>query len=343
MKGDLCMNPYMGIKILCGNATPELATEIAGYLGLKLADCTVSRFSDGEINLNIAESVRGCDVYVVQSLCNPVNENLMELLVILDALRRASAERVTVVIPYFGYARQDRKSRAREPITAKLVANLITIAGADRVLTMDLHTAQLQGFFDIPVDHLLGAAVMYQYYKNLLEESGEEDYCVVCPDLGSVGRARGIAERLNAPLAIVDKRRPRANVSEIMNLIGEVEGKTCLLVDDLIDTAGTICNAAKALKERGAKRVLVGATHPVLSGPAVERLREAPIDELLLLNTIPIPEEKRLPNMKILSVAMVFAEAIERIYHKDPVSPLFEDAPSRVKPLLAVQERMKEL
>lgn len=333
------MNQHGCIKILCGNATPELAAEIAGHLGLSLAACKVGRFSDGEISIDISESVRGCDVYVVQSLCHPVNENLMELLVILDALRRASAERVTVVIPYFGYARQDRKSKAREPITAKLVANLITTAGADRVLTMDLHTAQLQGFFDIPVDNLQGGAVLYNYYSYLADE---DDICVVCPDLGSVTRARKIAERLNAPIAIVDKRRPRANESEIMNLIGEVNGKTCLLIDDLIDTAGTICHAAQALKDRGAKKVLVGATHPVLSGPAVENIRKAPIDEMVLLNTIPMPESKILPNMRIVSVAMVFAEAIERIYRQQPLSSLFTDAPTTIEPL-AVQERMHNL
>lgn len=333
------MNQHGCIKILCGNANPDLAAEIVGHLGLNLASCKVGRFSDGEISLDIGESVRGCDVYVVQSLCHPVNENLMELLVILDALRRASAERVTVVIPYFGYARQDRKSKAREPITAKLVANLITTAGADRVLTMDLHTAQLQGFFDIPVDNLQGGPVLYNYYAYL---KNQEDVCVVCPDLGSVTRARKIAERLNAPIAIVDKRRPRANVSEIMNLIGEVDGKTCLLIDDLIDTAGTICHAAQALKDRGAKAVFVGATHPVLSGPAIENLRQAPIDEMVLLNTIPMPAEKILPNMRIVSVAMIFAEAIERIYRQQPISPLFTDAPTRIEPLV-LQERMPNL
>ncbi len=333
------MNQHGRIKILCGNATPDLAEEIAGHLGLTLAACKVGRFSDGEISLDIGETVRGCDVYVVQSMCHPVNENLMELLVILDALRRASAERVTVVVPYFGYARQDRKSKAREPITAKLVANLITTAGADRVLTMDLHTAQLQGFFDIPVDNLQGGPVLYNYYHYLKDQ---DDVCVVCPDLGSVTRARKIAERLNAPIAIVDKRRPRANESEIMNLIGEVDGKVCLLIDDLIDTAGTICHAAQALKDRGAKQVLVGATHPVLSGPAIENLRNAPIDEMVLLNTIPVPEQKILPNMRIVSVAMLFAEAIERIYRHQPVSPLFIDAPTSIEPL-ALQERMHNL
>jgi len=335
------MNPFVGIKILCGNATSELAAEIARHLGLKLAECRVGRFSDGEIQLEIGETVRGCDVYVVQSLCAPVNDNLMELLVILDALRRASAARITAVIPYFGYARQDRKSKAREPITAKLVANLITVAGADRVLTMDLHAPQLQGFFDIPVDHLLSNPIFVSYYQPILDKQ-KEDVVVVCPDIGSVARSRVIAERMDVPLVIVDKRRPRANVSEVMNLIGDVRGRYCILIDDLIDTAGTICQAAQALRDHGAKAVVAGVTHPVLSGPAVDRLKTAPIDELLFLNTIPLPENKRLPQMRVLSVSMLFADAIERIYRQRPVSPLFTEAPKEVAPL-AVQERMTQV
>lgn len=309
------------IKIFTANSNPSLAKEIADLLNIKIGDSEVCRFSDGEISVNINETVRGADVFVVQSTNNPVNDNLMELLIMIDAFKRASAGRITAVIPYYGYARQDRKAKARDPITAKLVADLIAAAGADRVLTMDLHAAQIQGYFNVPVDHLLGVPILAKYYlsQNL------EDIVVVSPDLGSVTRARKFADRLHAPIAIIDKRRPKANVAEIMNIIGEVKGKTALLVDDMIDTAGTITLGAKALMEAGAQKVLACCTHPVLSGPAVDRLKDSVISELVVLNTIALPEEKKFDKLKVLSVAPVFAEAIKRIYEDLSVSKLFED------------------
>lgn len=309
------------IKIFCANSNPGLANEIANILGLEVGNSDVNTFSDGEISVNINETVRGVDVYVVQSTNNPVNDHLMELLIMIDAFKRASAGRITAVIPYYGYARQDRKAKARDPITAKLVADLITAAGADRVLTMDLHAAQIQGYFNIPVDHLLGVPILAKYYeaKNL------EDLVVVSPDLGSVTRARKFADRLHAPIAIIDKRRPRANVAEVMNIIGDIKGKTALLVDDMIDTAGTIVLGAKALIEAGAKEVLACCTHAVLSGPAVERLKGSPLSEVVVLNTIAVPEANRFDKLKVLSVAPVFAEAIRRIYEHISVSKLFED------------------
>ncbi|MFR9069750.1 MAG: ribose-phosphate pyrophosphokinase, partial [Paraclostridium sp.] len=268
------------IKIIAGNASKELAQKVADYIGVPMAKCEVGTFSDGEISVNISETVRGCDVFVIQSTNSPVNDNLMELLIMIDALRRASAGRVTAVIPYYGYARQDRKAKARDPITAKLVANLITAAGADRVLTMDLHAAQIQGYFDIPLDHLQGGKILADYFntKNI------EDLVVVSPDLGSVTRSRKFANDLNGdvPIAIIDKRRPKANVCEVMNIIGEVEGKNVILLDDMIDTAGTIVNAANALKEFGAKDVYACCTHGVLSGPAIERIENSAISELIV-------------------------------------------------------------
>lgn len=312
------------IKILAGNSSKELAQKIADYIGVPLADCEVGTFSDGEISVNMNETVRGCDVFVVQSTNSPVNENLMELLIMIDALKRASAGRITAVIPYYGYARQDRKAKARDPITAKLVANLITAAGADRVLTMDLHAAQIQGYFNIPVDHLLGSPILA---KSFVERgfSDQDDVVVVSPDLGSVTRARKFADKLNAPIAIIDKRRPKANVSEIMNIIGEVNGKRCILIDDMIDTAGTIANAANALKDLGAKNVYACCTHGVLSGPAFERINNSAIEELVMLNTIPLPEQEGLEKFKSISVAPLFAEAIKRIYDDEPISKLFEN------------------
>lgn len=266
--------------------------------------------------------MRGSDCFIVQSTCAPVNNNLMELLIMIDAMKRASAARITAVIPYFGYARQDRKAKAHDPITAKLVADLITTAGANRVLTMDLHAAQIQGFFNIPVDHLLGVPVLASHVKESIA-GHTDDYVVVSPDLGSVTRARNFAERIGCPLAIIDKRRQKANVCEVMNVIGNVKGKKVILVDDVVDTAGTLCNAANAIMENGAKEVNACATHAVLSGPAMDRLKSSPIKELLLLDTIPVPPEKKLPNMTVLSVAPLFAEAINRIYKDKPVSPLF--------------------
>lgn len=310
------------IKLFAGNACPKLATEIAAKLNIPMGKMNVGTFSDGEISVNIEETVRGCDVFIVQSLSDPVNNNLMELLVIIDAMKRASAGRITAVVPYYGYARQDRKARARDPITAKLVADLITTAGANRALTMDLHAAQLQGFFNIPVDHLLGAPVLTKYL--LKNKYKTDDLVVVSPDVGSVGRARNIAAKLDAPLAIVDKRRPRANDVEIMNIIGDVVGKTCIMVDDMIDTAGTIVHGAEALHANGAKEVFVCCTHGVFSGPAIERLQNSCIKEIIMLNTIELKECKRIDKIKEISVAPIFAEAIGRIYEELPVSQLFD-------------------
>ncbi|SKA78787.1 ribose-phosphate pyrophosphokinase [Clostridium sp. USBA 49] len=312
-----------GIKIFAGNSHPKLAKEIAEILGIPVGNANVGKFSDGEISVDINETVRGSDVFLVQSTNAPVNDNLMELLIMMDAFKRASAGRITAVIPYYGYARQDRKVKARDPITAKLVADILTAAGADRVLTMDLHAAQIQGYFNIPVDHLLGAPILAKYFinKGFLED---EDVVVVSPDLGSVTRARRFADKLHAPIAIIDKRRPKANVSEVMNVIGDVKGKTAILIDDVIDTAGTICNGANALTNMGAKEVYACCTHSVLSGPAIERIKESSIKKLVMLNTIDLPKEKNIDKFEVLSVAPVFADAIKRIYEDMPVSKLFE-------------------
>lgn len=308
------------IKIFTGNAHPELAQEIADHIGIPLGKAEVGRFSDGEISINIGESVRGADVFVVQPTCTPANDYLMELLILIDALKRASAGRINAVIPYYGYARQDRKAKARDPITAKLVADLITIAGANRVLTMDLHAAQIQGYFNIPVDHLLGAPILAQYFNN----KELEDPVVVSPDVGSVARARNFANALNMPIAIIDKRRPKANVSEVVNIIGDIKDKDVIIIDDIIDTAGTLTGGAAALKEMGAKRIYACCTHPVLSGPAIERIKESVIEEVVVLNTIPLSKEKRIDKITCLSVAPLFAEAITRIYEDLSVSKLFE-------------------
>jgi ribose-phosphate pyrophosphokinase len=309
------------IKLFAGNSNIQLAEEIATKIGLPLGASSVGRFSDGEIAISINEVVRGSDVFIIQSTCPPVNDNLVELLILIDALRRASAGRVTVVMPYYGYARQDRKVKARDPISAKLVANLITTAGADRVLTMDLHATQLQGFFDIPLDQLMGTPIIAQYITETFDRL--EDVVVVSPDVGSVSRSRKFAEKLEAPLAIIDKRRPKANVCEIMNIIGDVRGKKAILVDDLIDTAGTIVSAANALMDIGASAVYACCTHGVLSGSAIERIKNSPIKELVTLNTIPLPKEKQIDKITVLSVADVFAEAIERIYGDISISTLF--------------------
>ena len=311
---------FTDYKLFTGNGHPELAEEIAAIMGKPLGKATVNTFSDGEISVNIWETVRGVDCYIIQPTCNPVNNNLMEILIMIDAMKRASAGRINAVIPYYGYARQDRKSKARDPITAKLVADLLVAAGADRVVTMDLHAAQIQGYFNIPVDHLLGMPVIVKYFK----EKKLGDMVVVSPDHGSVTRARTVAQYLDCPIAIIDKRRPEPNKSEIMNIIGNVEGKNCILVDDMIDTAGTITNAANAIKSMGAKAVYAAATHPILSGPAIERIENSAIEELVLLNTTPIPEEKILPKMTRLSVAPLFAEAMTRIFTNDSVSKLFD-------------------
>ena len=311
------------IKIFCGNSNRPVAEEVAHILGLPLGDMQVKTFADGEIAISINESVRGSDVFVVQSTCRPVNNNLMELLVSIDALKRASAGRITAVIPYYGYARQDRKAKARDPISAKLVADLIVAAGADRVLTMDLHAAQIQGFFNIPVDHLLGAPLLSDYYAEKFKDVPRDQLVVVSPDVGSVTRARKFAEGLDCTIAIIDKRRPKPNVSEVMNIIGDVSGKTCIIVDDLVDTAGTLCNAANALVTRGgAKEVYAAATHGVLSGPAFDRIEESVIKEMVFLDTIPLTENTPSGKLRALHIAPVFAEAISRIYSDRPVSPL---------------------
>jgi len=312
-------------KIFAGNSNPTLAQEIAGIMGKPLGKSTVSKFSDGEISVSLWETVRGMDVYIVQSTCDPVNDNLMELLIMVDAMKRASAGRINAVIPYYGYARQDRKAKARDPITAKLTADLLSVAGVDRVITMDLHANQIQGYFNIPVDHLVGMPIMAKYFKEQIKNGAiDSNIVVVSPDLGSVTRARNFSSSLDCPIAIVDKRRPKPNVSEIMNIIGDIEGKTCLLIDDMIDTAGTITNAANALVKLGAKEVYACATHAVLSGPAIERIQNSAIKELVLLNTITLPEEKKIDKISTISVAPYFAEAMRRVFGNEPLSTLFE-------------------
>ncbi|MEH7225201.1 ribose-phosphate diphosphokinase [Bacillus sp. JJ1566] len=307
-------------KMFSLNSNSKLAEEMATLLGCELGKSSVSRFSDGEIHINIEESVRGSEVYLVQSTSQPANEHVMELLIMIDALKRASAKDINVVIPYYGYARQDRKARSREPITAKLIANLLETAGATRVLTMDLHAPQIQGFFDIPVDQLLGVPLLAEYFagKEL------EDVVVVAPDQGGVVRARKLASQLNAPIAFIDKRRPKPNVAQIMNIVGNIEGKNAIIIDDLIDTAGTITIAAKALKEMGAKGVYACCTHPVLSGPAIERIESSPIQELVITNTIQLPEEKQIDKITTISVAPLLVNAVDRIHNEKAVSPLFE-------------------
>ena len=311
------------MKIFALNSNQELAEEIAKEVGLPLGKSSVTHFSDGEIQINIEESIRGYDVFIVQSTSQPVNENLMELLIMIDAVKRASARTVNVVMPYYGYARQDRKARSREPITAKLVANLLETAGATRVIALDLHAPQIQGFFDILIDHLLAVPLISDYFLN---ESGIDlaNVIVVSPDHGGVTRARKMADRLKAPIAIIDKRRPRPNVAEVMNIVGNVEGKTAIIIDDIIDTAGTISIAASALIESGAKEVYACCTHPVLSGPAVQRINDSVIKELIVTNSIALPEEKRSPKIKQLSVAKLLAETIVRVHEQKSVSTLFD-------------------
>ena len=314
------------IKIFCGNSNIEFAETICKELGVDMGKAVVKHFSDGEASVTLEETVREADVFLIQSTCKPVNDNLMELLVMIDACRRASAGRITAVIPYFGYARQDRKAKSRDPISAKLVANMLTAAGADRILTMDLHAAQIQGFFDIPLDHLLGNVTFVDYYMNKFPEEtfDHEEFVVVSPDVGSVGRARAFAAKVHMGLAIVDKRRPKANVSEVMNIIDDVKGKTCILYDDMVDTAGSLCNAAKALVEvGGAKAVYACATHGVLSGPAYERLEASPIQEMVFLNTIPEVANTASGKCKFLDVAPVFARAIAHIHGGTSIADLF--------------------
>jgi ribose-phosphate pyrophosphokinase len=306
------------LKIFAGNSHPELAQDLCDYLGTELVNADVTRFKDGEIGVRTYETVRGADVFVVQPTSPPVNENLMELLVIIDALRRASARRITAVMPYYGYARQDRKARPRDPITSKLVANLLTQAGARRVLSIDFHAPQIQGFFDIPVDHLYASPIMVDYFKDF----DRSDLIAVAPDVGSVKRVRSFAENLNIPMAIIDKRRPKPNVAEVMNVIGEVDGKNVILLDDIIDTAGTISAAAEVLKDKGAKEVYACGTHALFSGPAIERLKKAPITKIIVTNTI-AQKDHDLDNLEVLSVAPLVGEAIDRIFKDLSVSVLF--------------------
>ena len=314
------MNSRRRLKIFTGNANPQLAGEIAQYLGVPLGAAQMGHFSDGEIQVKINESVRGADVFIIQPTSTPVNENLMELLIMVDAVRRASARRITAVLPYYGYARQDRKTRARDPITAKLLANLLYASGARRVITMDLHAGQIQGFFDIPVDHLPGVPILAQYFL----QQKLSDLIVVSPDLGGVTRARDLADRIGTSIAIIDKRRPEPNVAEIMNIIGDIRDRNVIMIDDIIDTAGTISLGAKALKDWGAKDIYICCTHPVLSGPALKRLEDAPVKEVLVTNTIQVPPEKIIPKMKVLSVAPLLGEAIIRIHEDLSVSKLFD-------------------
>ena len=308
------------LKIFTGNANPELAKEICDYLGLPLGEAFVGRFNNGEVQIMIDESVRGKDVFIIQPTSYPVNDNLMELMVMADALKRASARHITAVVPYYGYARQDRKTRGREPITAKLVANLMQTSGITRLVTIDLHAGQIQGFFDVPVDHLYGASILAKY----INEKNLEDVIVVSPDLGGVTRARDLADRIGAPIAIIEKKRPEPGVAKVMNLIGDVKGKNCIIVDDIVDTAGSLVEGAKALEVFGAKSVMAAVTHAVLTDPASERIANSNIKELIVTNTMPLPENCKLDNVTQLSVAPLLGEAIMRIFHEVSVSNLFD-------------------
>lgn len=317
------MNNHGEIVIFSGNSNHALAEKICKELDLPLGDCKVKQFSDGEISIDITESVRGKDVYVIQPTSAPVNDHLMELLILIDALKRASAGRINAVVPYYGYARQDRKVKAREPITAKLVANLMTVSGADRVISMDLHAGQIQGYFDIPVDHLTAIPYLAKYFKEHIDMS---NIVAVSPDLGGVPRTRKLAEELNgAPIAIIEKRRPKANENVVMNVIGSIEGKDCILVDDIIDTAGTICKAAEALKKFGAKKIYGCATHGVLSGPAIERIDHSVIEHFLISDTIDLPSEKKSDKIDVISVAPILASAIRRVNTNKSISKIFEE------------------
>ncbi|SDO59601.1 ribose-phosphate diphosphokinase [Alkalicoccus daliensis] len=308
------------LKVFTLSSNPDLAHEITKEIGVPMGKSSVQRFSDGEIQINIEESIRGCDIYVIQSTSSPANEHIMELLIMIDALKRASARTINIVLPYYGYARQDRKARSREPITAKLVANLLETAGATRVITLDLHATQIQGFFDIPVDQLLGVPILGKYF----EEKNFEDVVVVSPDHGGVVRARKLADRLKAPIAIIDKRRPKPNTSEVMNIVGNIDGKTAIIIDDIIDTAGTMTLAANAMIENGATAVYACSTHPVLSGPAIDRIQNSEIKELVITNTIALPEAKKISKIKQLSVAPLIAKAIINVHEQRSVSTLFD-------------------
>ena len=311
------------LKIFSLKGNEPLAKEVAEKVGVELGKCQVNKFSDGEIQINIEESIRGCDVFIIQPTSNPVNLHLMELLIMIDACKRASAATINIVVPYYGYARQDRKARSREPITAKLVANLIETAGANRMIALDLHAPQIQGFFDIPIDHLMGVPILAQYFANESNINPEE-VVVVSPDHGGVTRARKLADYLKTPIAIIDKRRPKPNVAEVMNIVGEIEGRTAIIIDDIIDTAGTITLAAQALKDKGAKEVYACCTHPVLSGPARERIENSAIKSLIVTNSIQLTEEQKPNNIIELSVAGLLAQAIIRVYERESVSVLFD-------------------
>ncbi|AEF24467.1 ribose-phosphate diphosphokinase [Streptococcus parauberis] len=315
---------YSDLKLFALSSNKELAERVASSMGIQMGKSTVRQFSDGEIQVNIEESIRGHHVFILQSTSSPVNDNLMEILIMVDALKRASAEKVSVVMPYYGYARQDRKARSREPITSKLVANMLEVAGVDRLLTVDLHAAQIQGFFDIPVDHLMGAPLIAEYFDR--HDLVGDDVVVVSPDHGGVTRARKLAQFLQTPIAIIDKRRSvdKMNTSEVMNIIGNVAGKKCILIDDMIDTAGTICHAADALAEAGATEVYASCTHPVLSGPAMDNIEKSAIKKLIVLDTIAISEERLIDKIEMISIADLIADAIIRIHEKRPLSPLFE-------------------
>lgn len=311
------------LKVFTLNSNPDLALDIAKQIGVPLGRCSVSTFSDGEIQINIEESIRGCDVFIIQPTSYPVNLHLMELLIMIDACRRASAANINIVVPYYGYARQDRKARSREPITAKLVANLIETAGADRMIALDLHAPQIQGFFDMPIDHLMGVPILAEHFKN--ETNIDLEECVVVsPDHGGVTRARKLADILKTPIAIIDKRRPKPNVAEVMNIVGDIQGRTAIIIDDIIDTAGTITLAAQALKDKGAKEVYACCTHPVLSGPAKERIENSAIKELVVTNSIQLEDSRKPDNTKELSVAGLLAQAIIRVYERESVSVLFD-------------------
>ncbi|MDR1702814.1 MAG: ribose-phosphate pyrophosphokinase [Sporomusaceae bacterium] len=320
MSIEVMETPKKRLRLFSGNAHKALAAEIAEYLDIELSHAFVGRFNNGEIQVMIEESVRGCDVFIIQPTCLPVSDNVMELLIMIDAVKRASAKSVTAVVPYYAYARQDRKTRGREPITAKLMANLLTVAGADRVITVDLHAGQIQGFFDIPLDHLPGVPVLADY----LTAKKLSEIVVVSPDLGGVTRTRQLADRLHAPIAIIEKRRPQPGLAEVMNLIGDVAGKTAILVDDMVDTAGSLVEGAKALQRLGAKEIYACCTHAILSCEAVQKIADSAITELVVTNTIPIPPEKLLPNIKVLSVAPILGEAIIRIFGELSVSKLFD-------------------
>lgn len=311
------------IQIFTGNSNKALVAKICESLGVKQGDCVVNKFSDGEIQIDINETVRGKDVYIIQSTSNPVNDNLMEVLILVDALKRASAGRINVVMPYYGYARQDRKTKAREPITSKLVADLLEVAGAQRIVTMDLHAGQIQGYFNVPVDHLTAIPYLSEYFKDIVNED-PGNFVVVSPDLGGVTRARKFANRLNLPIAIIEKRRPKPNVSEVMNIIGDIDGKNCILIDDIIDTAGTICKAAEALRKNGAKKVYGCASHGVLSGEAFNRLENSIMEKFVISNTIEVPEEKLEKVLEVVNVAPIFASAIRRINGNKSVSEMFD-------------------